>query len=172
MLLILSGYPLSGKTTVLNLINKFVDIIIDPKEYHPPEYNDTNADVMRDAAIAAWHVSLEDVRDTLQDRNDDVIIAYDTCGASEDPMCELIKHAHKSNHRVVVAFIAANLDMCRTRSSDPPSKSVMERYHGKFKDTLPMMKRLANDFIIIRNFDAEDKIDIGNLVDCLRSKNA
>ena len=40
-----------------------------------------------------------------------------------------------------------------------------------FRDTLPSIKILADSFVIIRNFDKEENINIDNLIELMRSTN-
>lgn len=160
MLLVLMGYPKSGKTTFAKSLAALVPelTIIHPiaEDYLPKNIDSLSEDKRKELKISAWKSITDEVSTAIKNNSNDVLIIYDTCGANSDVLCELWELSMLNDHVIISAYISAPMFVCRKRSNI--NKDIIRSYADRFKAILPVVKLSSNYFFIVH--DSKDPTSV------------
>ena len=146
MIIIMGGYPKSGKTKVVNYIADKLDAItISPENL----CDDVSDDDRQDAAIEAWKISNECLIEIINNSSDDQVIIYDTCGSNDDQLRQIYKNASKNNHTKAYIFVHSKMSDCINRSDI--DSNIYKMYKNRFKDILTKVKKHSDEFFVVYN---------------------
>lgn len=156
MLIMMGGYPYSGKTEFVNRLIPLIDRLnilhIDLKDWFLPNYDELTEEQKRENGFAAWELSLEAVDEALWERRIDDVIIYDTAAASLDPMAQRLKIAKGGNHLTYYIVVSATAKECEARAGDEwiGSESI-KYYFERYQKTIPALKEISDKFFIVDN---------------------
>jgi len=168
MIIFTSGFPYSGKSTFVqilleNLSNSDISldkpILLDPKSLLPENYEKLNKDEQSQYNISSWEVCIEEAYRTLVDKDNKTLIILDTAAAKLQRMRPLFALAHKKRHTIIYAYVHSNFEERQSRTSNDLSEYEND-YAGSFKVAMPHLKRFAHKFMIIRNPNDAEYIDL------------
>lgn len=165
MIIFMSGYPGSGKSFILDLLDKNIKeelYIISPKDILPDVDGEEEK---REAMLAAWETSLECLWSEIHKNKNKDIIIYDTCCSSYNAMREYFIRAKKCGHCVVYVFVNADLDKCIEKSGI--DEGIFQKYKDNFSDNIPKFVELSDKQIVINN-DHKGEPGISKLVETIK----
>lgn len=137
MLIIMCGYPGSGKSTFLDLLCSEINIdVVRPSDW----YNGGSSG----HHIACWEHGLDKTIGLL--RHSD-IVALDTCAASSSSINGVIATAMARNHKIMLIFIATNIFICCERVD----YEVVQKYKSRIRNAVLDYKALCDYFVIVKN---------------------
>jgi len=175
MILFTSGFPASGKTTFVKklieeLENKHV-LHIDPKKYYLEEYEELDKDEKTAVAVEAWEMALEQTTKSINAAPNAALIILDTCCSKALHMRPLLNNSKLKGHDTLMVFMSTAQKARFLRSNDKNIKNYEESYRINFLSTLPVLKKLADHFVIINNSGDESEIckHAKNLSDKIKS---
>lgn len=157
MLLIMCGYPFSGKSTFLDMLVGRDDLpgplhIVRPSDWYPENIKDMGHQERQDYQIAAWDHARDKALDLLKKHTPSDVIALDTCGASPQAFRSVVAVAEARGHKLVVLWIATPRDVCSERGD----KSIVDKYKGRFEEALAWYQKNFHKVIPIRNGTVEE----------------
>lgn len=177
MILFMSGFPYSGKTTfaerlIKQLSNKLI-LHINPKDYYPDNYDKLLDEDRTDIAITAWEMSFETATKAICQTPNRVLIIFDTCCSKSLQMRPLFMNSKLRGHNVLMVYLNATLDdrLSRIPEKDADKfKELEDRYKNNFSSTLPELKPHVDNFYIIDWPNNEREEELNKHVDALANK--
>ena len=142
MLIIMAGYPKSGKSTFLDILKKSIPqlIIVRPSDWYPPDL-DSMPNPM-EYKLASWEYAVEKAQDLLMANS----VALDTCGASPNSLGVLIESAKMHKHKVYVIFIDTPFKICADRGGH----DIVAGYTKKFIAAIPEYKSRCDRMYVVK----------------------
>ena len=164
-LIMMSGYPFSGKTTFVKLLIEKLEGVsvthIDLKDWYLPEYDELSEEDKKSNGIAAWEMSLDVLDDAIKNKKEEHVIIYDTAAASLEPMLTRFKDAkwYSHKHFVFYVFLATTPEECEARAGNRwVGKEAIRYDFERFKNTVPRLKKEADRFFIVDNHDSPESL--------------
>lgn len=152
MIIILSGYPKSGKTVfALKFIEDLDITYISQDLFQPDNIDELSEEEQMEIGISSWQCSEDYLFEKLE--TDDII--YDTCGSNRDQLRLIYKKAKEYNHKIVFIYIHSPINDCVGRGTD---RQLCIKYKNRFKDILVTMRKKSDDFIIVKNKGSIDDL--------------
>ena len=155
MILFMSGFPKSGKSSFAELLVKNLDnklcLHINPADYYPDNFDDLPQEEKTDIAVTAWEMSLERADKSITSLPNRALAIVDTCCSSALNMRPLLLNAKVRGHDVFVVYIDTPLEKRIERTGDKNLTNLEERYKKSFGEALPMLRKNSKEFIIVGN---------------------
>ncbi len=163
-IIIMAGYPYSGKTEFSKLLvaelskrNKSTKHLT-PSDYVCDEYWSLQADNQREEMVNAWNRCTNEMVKSLSGQD---TIIYDTCGSNVETLSKYIPIMKLNKHKVIYVFIACHIDECKQRAGDRwITRETMIRYQNEFNKSVYKMKRLCDRFFFIKNMNDANRTNI------------
>jgi len=170
IIVFMAGFPGAGKSHVIRFaLNKLTDYdvnVINPKEYRRSEYDMFSEEEKREEDLCAWELSLDDLRDRLEEESKETII-FDTACATLRIMKKYFQLAEKHKRKIIYCFVHAPIATCKKRMSNRNiNDKIWKEYANKFKESVPELMKLSDHSIIINN-SGED-INVDELINLLK----
>lgn len=163
MILFTSGFPYSGKTTFAAKLCeklKYKHILhIDPKNYYLEEFDDLSLEDQSAVAVEAWEMALEQATKSICALPNKALIIFDTCCNKALHMRPLFMNSKLRGHDILMAFVSANQSSRFERAPNERVKEYEDKYRINFIETLPILKKLSDYFMMVDNSGKESDLD-------------
>jgi tRNA uridine 5-carbamoylmethylation protein Kti12 len=164
-IVIMAGYPYSGKTEFCKMLTNELDkrnkscMHITPSNYVSEDYWQLLPEKQREDMISAWIKCTDELTKKMIDSN--AIILYDTCGSNSETLLRLIPIMKLNKHQILYVFIASHINECKKRAGDRwiPQEAVT-KYQSDFNSSIFKMKKLCNKFFFVKNINDVNKINL------------
>ena len=152
-LIVMVGYPYSGKSTFVDLLVKFYPEpstggihVVRPSDLYPQNIDEYEPTARTDYQIAAWEVAKEKAIDLLKNHDSETIV-FDTCGANPYSIRGVIAMANLRHHKTIAIWIATPRSVCRKRGSP----TIVDKYIGKFEEAIRWYQVHFDKVIAVKN---------------------
>ena len=172
MILFTSGFPKAGKTTIAKkLIKHFGRLVlhINPEDYYPDDFEELAAEDRMDIATTAWEMSLEKATKSICALPNKALIVFDTCCSKSLHMRPLFMNAKLRGHKVAMVYVDTPLKKRIERSKNDKLADLDHRYAISFKETIPILRALSDEFIIMGN-GSDDLSELDKYIDIVAEK--
>jgi len=177
MLILMMGLPGSGKSTIVGMLSKFVNInSVCPEDLYPDNFNELKYEEQHAIKLAAWHTSIDYIKDNI---SKDALLLLDSCNANLDLISELMALAKSHNQKTAAIFTAASDETCIRRLNKENklvNNGLYSKYRTRFVGILSTV--VFDKFYKINTEDKKDIVSklrkildmIGSEIACLDSK--
>lgn len=173
MILFTGGFPFAGKSLLLDkLLENFnveneedgiqnaLEIVrMCPKDLLPENHSTMPEKEKSDWAISAWETCIEETLETLEEYENKTLIIFDTAAAKVKRMRALFSKAKKLRHTVIYVFVHSDLAERKERTKIDLEK-FENHYRNSFKVTVPHLKMISDKFMLVRNPNDPEYIDL------------
>jgi len=151
MVILFAGIPGSGKSTLVNYLVKLskVDLVV----LQPELLYSSTAD--NTTKMAAWDTCIEQFKEEIY--NIDSTIILDTCGSNKDVMIELANNSTKLGHKVIIAAMNTDSEICKVRNIDRKltlSDSKITEYKHKLYEVIKLLRE--NYKVVVLNTNTKE----------------
>lgn len=155
MLVIMCGYPYSGKSKfvdIMHSINNAIEII------RPEDWFDDmlTGDERKRWRIACWEHALDEVYNSIIENKSDHIIVLDTCGINPGALQTIIRAAKLQEHNIYAIVIGTPMHVCIQRNSSDISNDVIRGYAEKMPRAIMWYKEECNRIFAVRDGSISD----------------
>ena len=160
----MSGYPFAGKSVIARAIEEklpFASLIIDPKQFHTPEYPSKDEEGKRSENLSVWEVGIEILRGEIEKSSDSNIIIFDTACANRDRMAPLMQMAKQKSHHTILLFVEASAESRKRRQGEKQlTDDVIDKYTQSFERNLPLFGKMVHKvFCVVNEEDVSPQVD-------------
>ena len=153
MLVIMSGLPRAGKSTIARKFAEIGFTVLNPEEYYPDNIQFDESSKAK-FAIAAWEVCHQTAMNMVEDSTGNII--FDTSASNANPILPLINKAKECGHQIITLFVVSSEIEAQKRPGWP-GHSIFINYLDKFKISANEIKDVSDKYIIIKNNENLDK---------------
>jgi tRNA uridine 5-carbamoylmethylation protein Kti12 len=152
MILFTSGFPFSGKSELANKISENIsDVIhINPKDFYLEGFDEAPDDARTAMAVSAWEMALDKTNKLLCSKDNNSLIILDTCCSKALAMRPLFMNAKVRGHYVFYVFVQAQTKDREARAPEV-DQSYKFKYASDFSETVPILKKLSDRFMLVIN---------------------
>ena len=151
----MAGYPFAGKSVVAREIAEklpYQSEIIDPKQFHTPEYEKMDEEGKRIENISVWEVGIDTLQKEIDKSSDSNIVIFDTACANRDRMAPLIQAARKKGHHTILLFVEASEESRMRRQGERQlPESVIDKYKESFERNIPLFSKMVHKVFCVGN---------------------
>ena len=151
MLIVMCGYPKSGKSTFVDILMQYVAHpvhLVRPSDWRPED--ELTAAENSKWQLACWEYAIDKATELVSVEPSGVVI-FDTCGASSEPLETLMSVARSHGHKVVAIFMATPRVMCEERI-DP---YIIQKYIDRIHNTVFRYKTICDNLIVVKYHKVE-----------------
>ena len=149
MLIIMCGYPKSGKSTFVDILMQYVTYpahLVRPGDWNP-EKGLTVAENSK-WHLACWEHAVDKATKLV---STDGVVILDTCGASPQSLRALISVARSHGHEVVAIFVATPRTICEGRI-DP---YIIQKYIDRIHNAVLEYRTICDSLIVVKYHKVE-----------------
>lgn len=153
MLIIMCGYPSSGKSTFLDLLSPYLGDhhIIRPSDWYPDDIDNIDSQDRTKYQLACWEHALDKTILLLSSKPVDIPIILDTCAASPNSLNSIIETAKLHRHKIIAIVIGTPASICASRANP----DVIQRYINKIPNAVRTYREKFHKIIPIKYGDLE-----------------
>jgi tRNA uridine 5-carbamoylmethylation protein Kti12 len=155
MIILVAGYPKSGKSEVAKILSESFG---EKSHWYrienmvPENMSNIPSDVRSEIYMAAWDEIMDRFKSNIMLNNYDTII-LDLCNPINYANENCLTIAKSKGQKIVSIFCNRPLAACIECADGDIEESAFTKYTDKFKKSLPKLNKLSERFIKINNVD-------------------